>query len=57
MPLGVMVTLRKQRMYEFLDRLINLSLPMVRDFRGVSAKFDNSGNYNLGSLKRMGYFS
>lgn len=48
MPLGVMVTLRKQRMYEFLDRLINLSLPMVRDFRGVSAKFDNSGNYNLG---------
>lgn len=48
MPLGVMVTLRNQRMYEFLDRLINLSLPMVRDFRGVSANFDNSGNYNLG---------
>lgn len=48
MPLGVMVTLRRQRMYEFLDRLINLSLPMVRDFRGVTTNFDNSGNYNLG---------
>lgn len=48
MPLGVMVTLRRQRMYEFLDKLINLSLPMVRDFRGVTTNFDNSGNYNLG---------
>ena len=48
MPLGVKVTLRKQRMYEFLDRLINLSLPMVRDFRGVKANFDKAGNYNLG---------
>jgi len=48
MPLGVKVTLRKQRMYEFLDRLINLSLPMVRDFRGVTANFDKHGNYNLG---------
>jgi len=48
MPLGVMVTLRRRRMYEFLDRLINLSLPMVRDFRGVTTNFDNSGNYNLG---------
>ncbi|MBP9765061.1 50S ribosomal protein L5 [Candidatus Babeliales bacterium] len=48
MPLGVKVTLRKKRMYEFLDRLINLSLPMVRDFRGVNANFDKQGNYNLG---------
>lgn len=48
MPLGVKVTLRKQRMYEFLDRLINLSLPMVRDFRGVGSNFDKFGNYNLG---------
>ena len=48
MPLGVMVTLRNDRMYEFLDRLINFSLPMVRDFHGVSTKLDRQGNYNLG---------
>lgn len=48
MPLGTMVTLRGRRMYEFLDSLINLALPMVRDFRGVSKKFDRRGNYNLG---------
>lgn len=48
MPLGVKVTLRRRNMYEFLDRLINLSLPMVRDFRGVPVNFDNDGNYNLG---------
>lgn len=48
MPLGVRVTLRKQRMYEFLDRLINLALPKVRDFQGVPTKFDGRGNYNLG---------
>lgn len=48
MPLGVMVTLRKQKMYEFLDRLINVALPNVRDFRGVSSKLDRRGNYNLG---------
>lgn len=48
MPLGVMVTLRRQRMYEFLDRLINLALPRVRDFQGVSTKLDGRGNYNLG---------
>lgn len=48
-PIGCMVTLRENRMYEFLDRLINLALPRVRDFRGVSAKaFDGSGNYTLG---------
>lgn len=48
MPLGIKVTLRKKRMYEFLDRLINLSLPKVRDFQGVPTKFDRRGNYNLG---------
>ena len=49
MPIGCMVTLRGQRMYEFLDRLMNLALPRVRDFRGVSAKaFDGRGNYTLG---------
>jgi len=48
MPIGVMVTLRRKRMYEFLDRLISLALPRIRDFQGVSRKFDGQGNYNLG---------
>jgi len=49
MPIGAMVTLRGNRMYEFLDRLINVVLPRVRDFRGVSTKsFDGRGNYTLG---------
>ena len=49
MPIGVMVTLRGARMYEFLDRLITIALPRVRDFRGVSAKgFDGRGNFTLG---------
>ncbi len=48
MKIGAMVTLRGKRMYEFLDKLINLSLPCVRDFQGVSLKFDGNGNYNLG---------
>jgi large subunit ribosomal protein L5 len=48
MPIGVMVTLRGKMMYEFLDRLINLALPTVRDFQGVTPNFDGSGNYNLG---------
>ena len=47
-PVGVMVTLRGARMYEFLDRLVNVSLPRVRDFHGVGLKFDKGGNYNLG---------
>lgn len=47
-PIGVMVTLRGQRMYEFLDRLINLALPNIRDFQGVSKRLDGRGNYNLG---------
>ncbi len=49
MPIGCTVTLRGDRMYEFLDRLVNVSLPRVRDFRGVSSKsFDGRGNYTLG---------
>jgi large subunit ribosomal protein L5 len=48
MPLGAMVTLRGKKMYEFLDRLINIALPNVRDFRGVKDKLDRRGNYNLG---------
>ena len=47
-PIGTKVTLRGKKMYELLDRLINLALPKVRDFRGVSPKFDRRGNYNLG---------
>ena len=49
MPIGVTVTLRRDLMYEFLDRLMNIALPRVRDFRGVSSKaFDGKGNYTLG---------
>jgi large subunit ribosomal protein L5 len=49
MPIGVMVTLRRERMWEFFDRLVNIALPRVRDFRGVSDKaFDGRGNYSLG---------
>lgn len=48
MPIGVRVTLRRKRMYAFLDKLINLALPKVRDFQGVPTKFDGRGNYNLG---------
>lgn len=48
MPIGVKVTLRRKKMYEFLDKLINLALPKVRDFQGVTTKFDRRGNYNLG---------
>jgi len=48
-PIGCMVTLRRERMYEFLDKLINVSIPRVRDFRGLNPRaFDGSGNYNLG---------
>ena len=48
MPIGAKVTLRRKRMYEFLDRLIATALPTVRDFQGVSPRFDRRGNYNLG---------
>jgi large subunit ribosomal protein L5 len=54
MPIGVKVTLRKERMYEFLDRLITVALPRVRDFRGVSPKsFDGRGNYTLGLKEQI----
>ena len=55
MPIGVTVTLRKKRMYEFLDRLINLALPKSRDFQGVQTNLDGRGNYNLG-LKEVAIF-
>ena len=51
---GVKVTLRKQKMYEFLDRLVNIALPRVRDFRGLSKKsFDGKGNYSLGLKEQI----
>ena len=53
MPIGAKVTLRGARMWEFLDRLINVSLPRVRDFRGVPTKFDGRGNYNLGVKEQL----
>ena len=53
-PIGCMVTLRHERMYEFLDRLISIALPRVRDFRGVSGKaFDGRGNYNIGVKEQI----
>ena len=53
-PIGCKVTLRKKRMYEFLDRLVNIALPRVRDFRGLSAKaFDGTGNYSLGIQEQI----
>ncbi|MDJ0695282.1 MAG: 50S ribosomal protein L5 [Cyanobacteria bacterium J06639_18] len=54
MPVGVMVTLRGDRMYSFLERLINLALPRIRDFRGISPKsFDGRGNYTLGVREQL----
>ncbi|HAZ46630.1 MAG TPA: 50S ribosomal protein L5 [Cyanobacteria bacterium UBA11369] len=54
MPVGIMVTLRGDRMYAFLDRLINLALPRIRDFRGISPKsFDGRGNYSLGIREQL----
>lgn len=53
-PVGCKVTLRRERMYEFLDRLVTIALPRVRDFRGVSAKsFDGRGNYNMGVKEQI----
>lgn len=48
MPIGVMVTLRRERMYEFLERLIRVALPRIRDFKGIPNKFDGRGNYTMG---------
>jgi len=54
MPIGVMVTLRGERMYEFFDRLVSIALPRVRDFRGVSPKaFDGRGNYTIGIREQL----
>src|SRR3989441_5671609 len=54
MPIGVMVTLRGERMYEFFDRLVSVALPRVRDFRGVSPKaFDGRGNYTIGIREQL----
>jgi large subunit ribosomal protein L5 len=54
MPIGVKVTLRRERMYEFLDRLISVALPRVRDFRGLSGRsFDGRGNYALGLKEQL----
>ena len=54
MPVGVMVTLRGERMYEFLDRLVNIAMPRIRDFRGVSGKsFDGRGNYAMGLKEQI----
>jgi large subunit ribosomal protein L5 len=54
MPIGVMVTLRGQRMYEFFDRLVNAALPRIRDFRGLPTKaFDGRGNYSLGVREQL----
>nr|YP_009312938.1 Ribosomal protein L5 [Helminthora furcellata]SCW21192.1 Ribosomal protein L5 [Helminthora furcellata]SCW24052.1 Ribosomal protein L5 [Helminthora furcellata] len=53
-PVGITVNLRRQRMYDFLNKLINLSLPRIRDFRGISSKhFDGRGNYNLGLREQL----
>ena len=53
MPIGVMVTLRSDRMYEFLERLIAVALPRIRDFKGINEKFDGKGNYTLGVAEQI----
>jgi large subunit ribosomal protein L5 len=53
MPIGVKVTLRRDRMYEFLERLINVALPRIRDFNGISSKLDGRGNYTLGISEQI----
>ncbi len=53
MPIGVKVTLRQEKMYEFLERLISISLPRIRDFNGVSSKFDGRGNYTMGIQEQI----
>jgi large subunit ribosomal protein L5 len=53
-PIGCKVTLRGRRMYEFLDRLVNIAMPRIRDFRGISARaFDGQGNYNMGVKEQI----
>ena len=53
MPIGVKVTLRRENMYEFLERLIRVALPRIRDFRGIETKFDGRGNYTLGITEQI----
>ena len=53
MPIGVMVTLRREKMYEFLERLIKVSLPRIRDFKGITSRFDGKGNYTLGISEQI----
>lgn len=53
MPIGVMVTLRRERMYEFLEKLVRVSLPRIRDFKGIDSKFDGRGNYTLGITEQI----
>ena len=53
MPIGVMVTLRRERIYEFLERLVRVSLPRIRDFKGIESKLDGRGNYTLGIQEQI----
>lgn len=53
MPIGVMVTLRREQMYEFLERLVRVALPRIRDFRGIESKLDGRGNYTLGISEQI----
>ena len=53
MPIGVMVTLRREKMYEFLERLIRVALPRIRDFKGIDSKLDGRGNYTLGITEQI----
>jgi large subunit ribosomal protein L5 len=53
MPIGVMVTLRRDKMYEFLERLIRVALPRIRDFKGIEGKLDGRGNYTLGITEQI----
>ena len=53
MPIGVMVTLRRERMYEFLEKLVRIALPRIRDFKGIESKFDGRGNYTLGISEQI----
>lgn len=53
MPIGVRVTLRRERMYEFLEKLVRVALPRIRDFKGIESKFDGRGNYTLGVQEQI----
>ena len=53
MPIGVMVTLRRERMYEFLEKLVKVALPRIRDFKGIESKLDGRGNYTLGITEQI----